>query len=245
MRRLLTEWPYIQFLTFAKSGAEVSDPKEENDLLEQLEHVAKLVGKQKIDALIMSIGGNDALFASGLKALTKDFAGGTDRDEVVADFLEAADKLPNKYRLIKDKIGNLGLNIGVVLITQYPRSLFEDKNGTPVKGCGIFDSSFDVGVSAADSAAISEMATRLNKEVRDAAKAHGWRLVDGIVEGFLGHGYCVTGQSFFRSAEDSCDMQGDFDGLMHPNENGQAVYARAIARILKEVLPKPDGPVFN
>ena len=89
------------------------------------------------------------------------------------------------------------------------------------------------------------MATLLNGEVRLAAEAHGWKLVDGIVEGFSGHGYCVTGQSFFRSAEDSCDMQGDFDGILHPNENGQAVYARAMARVSREVLPKPDGPIFN
>ena len=133
MRSLLTEWPYINFLTFAKSGAKISSSgKQENDLLEQLEHVAKVVGKQKIDALVMTIGGNDAGFATGLDALTKDFAGGADRDEVLSDFLVAIPKLRDElYPLINKKIRTLGLNIGTVLITEYPQSFFEDKNGNP------------------------------------------------------------------------------------------------------------------
>jgi len=89
------------------------------------------------------------------------------------------------------------------------------------------------------------MGNLLNAEVKLAANTHGWHLVDGISEKFAGHGYC-SGQSFYRFAAASCDTQGDFDGTMHPNEEGTAAYARVLARELRKVLPKPgQGPVHG
>ena len=79
------------------------------------------------------------------------------------------------------------------------------------------------------------MGQLLNDVIKDSASRFGWRYVDGIANAFNGHGYCAQ-QSYFRFAGVSCDMQGDFDGTMHPNEDGQRSYANEISRVLKEQL---------
>ncbi len=244
-KQLLTEWPYIAFLSFAKSGSVISSPEADNDILEQLEHVRRVVGNQRIDALHISAGGNDVGFSDVLKTMAGDFRG-SDAEKVLSHFMDKLLKLRDEgYPKIDAKIKELGLNIGQVLINEYPGSLFNDENDEPTKGCGVFDTSTFWSVSKRDAVAIRNMGNLLNAEVKLAANTHGWHLVDGISEKFAGHGYC-SGQSFYRFAAASCDTQGDFDGTMHPNEEGTAAYARVLARELRKVLPKPgQGPVHG
>jgi hypothetical protein len=242
-KELLAEWPYLVFLSFAKSGAEISTPQVDHDILEQLEQLRQLVGDKRIDALLISAGGNDVGFSTVLRKLGSDFED-ADLGDVLATYHGKLRGLGDRYGLINSKIAELGLNIGSILINEYPGSLFTDRNNDPAPGCGVFDTFNTVftqwGISDADAGAIALMGDLLNDEVARAARLHGWRLVTGIKERFAGHGYC-TDDSFWRFAEDSCDMQGDFDGMMHPNDKGTGAYARALVRALRDVLPKSDG----
>lgn len=239
-KSLLDEWPHLLFLSFAKSGATIanqegdehSDVLISNDVLGQLKHAKQVLGETRIDALLISVGGNDVGFGNGLKTMAKDFRS-NDGDKVKSDFRRRLSRLKsNGYPSIKNAIAHLKLNINRVFITEYPTALFENSNGDSEGGCGVFKSFHFWRVTKRDANSIRDMARTLNDTIAAAAKEHGWQLITGIAEGFRRHGYC-TNDSYFRGAEESCDRQGDFDGMMHPNEKGTAVYTRAIAGELR------------
>jgi len=103
----------------------------------------------------------------------------------------------------------------------------------------VFDSvSLDADVDIEDIRLIRETAGKLNVLLRKAADDHKWILIDGIASRFAGHGYCADISDepvdpFFWSAEQSFSIQGDINGIMHPNLDGHGVYARQIAAAIR------------
>jgi lysophospholipase L1-like esterase len=246
---LLKEYPYITFLSFAKSGARLSSCLEgqEHDLLEQLAEVKRAVGAHPIDALLVSIGGNDVGFATTLENLTKHggLLSGEPLESRKARILERIARLDTtSYPKVNRTIANLQLNVGAIVINEYPGSLFNNSRDSARSGCGVFKVAEGfagwLSVTMEEARMIDEMGDSLNATVARAARREGWRLVDGIDEAFAGHGYC-SNQSWFVSAENSCLTQGDFEGTMHPNAEATGVIAHAIARELRRVLPKPGA----
>ena len=251
---LLTEWPYIGFLTFAKSGSKLSSTEQPQDLLDQLAQVRSAVGAHKIDVLHMSIGGNDVGYAQTLKALITytglPTPGGLD---VPPDFTALLNTLENDlYPQINEKISSLGLNIGKVVINEYPNSLFNNENNRPSEGCGVFQGPNvnPLGgpavhpfftIHSGDANRIYQSGIKLNEAVKRAADSNRWHLVTGIAKKFEGRGYC-TSQSFWVSAEDSCDHQGDFEGVVHPNKEGTAAISHELAKAFRNFLPPPFPP---
>ena len=69
----------VTFLSFASSGAEIEtglfQPQRDFQDVGQIEEARRTVAGRRIDALLLSIGGNDVGFGPGLKALVKDFLG--------------------------------------------------------------------------------------------------------------------------------------------------------------------------
>jgi lysophospholipase L1-like esterase len=237
-RKLLDRWPYLVFLSFAKSGATVPD------IVEQLGKVKATVGNHKIDALLISAGGNDVGFSNVLEEMSGDFIDkGAER--AMSEFLRKIVTLREKeYPKLEKAIIGEKLNVSEVLINEYPGKLFNRANGQPDRGCGVFDTVRFWGVKKRDAVAMNAMGDLLNAEVKLLAGKHNWHFVGGISDQFSTHGYCSS-RSFYRSAEDSCDMQGDFQGTMHPNYQGTLVYARALERELRKVLPEPERPGFE
>ncbi|MGL4964956.1 MAG: hypothetical protein ACRC67_27265 [Inquilinus sp.] len=251
-RDLLSDWPYVTFLTFAKSGSRTREPgpptDESVDVREQLEKIDHLVEGHRIDALLITVGANDVGFADILEGL-----GGRDmsRGAAVTRFirnlltLRGEENPDDGYPAVAEQIETLGLNVSNVVITEYPGSLFNDQNNEPRDGCGLFE----LGTGSVDLYEIDEeeafsiwhMGRVLNEEVELAAERLGWHLVDGIDERFKGHGYC-SGQSYYVFAEDTCSRQGDFEGMLHPNGPGTSVIAEETARVLRQVLPAPPKP---
>lgn len=181
-------------------------------------------------------GGNDVGFGPGLKDLVKDFMG-QGQDATFAEINTKIAQLPQKYLRLAERIEDR-LNPRKVYITEYPTAFFDRSDGTPGGGCGIFDSSFELDISAEDGRRIRDAGRRLNAAVRQAADRHGWVFVDGIEAGFAGHGYC-SDNSFFVFAEDSCRQQGNFEGTMHPNAAGHAVYSRRLqAALARRLFPR-------
>lgn len=79
----------------------------------------------------------------------------------------------------------------------------------------------------------------LNGHAAAAASRHGWTMVGGISDRFLGHGYCVGANDqdhparFIQTAALSAEQQGPVTtiahrdktrGMLHPNVRGYAVY---------------------
>lgn len=239
-KKLLDDWPYVVFLTFAKSGSVISSRENDNDILEQLDSIKRVVGNYKIDALLVSAGGNDVGFADILGGMAKDFRGSTGQ-QVLSKFMQRLHTLSSQgYPSIANKIRDLRLNIGNVLINEYSGHPFNDRNGNPERGCEIFETARFWAVSKRDAVSMDRMGELLNDAVKTAAINNRWILVTGISSQFKRHGYC-SGQSFYVKASTSCDQQGDFDGTMHPNEVGTKIYALAIARELRRALSRTEN----
>lgn len=253
----------VTFLSYARSGAEIKagliGPRTKDgkpvdswiDNIGQIDEVKEAVGKQRIDALIISIGGNDIGFASRLEDLVAgdNFSNylffGTGDDTQNRERAKA--RVTEDLKLLESKFAELAtaleeLNVDRVFLTEYPTGLFDNQQKQPAEGCGIFKSNFDADITAADAQVIRDAAAALNRLLAKVAQTHGWVFVNGIAEEFAGHGYCTGRSTYFVSAEQSLAIQGDTDGVMHPNSSGHHVIAIQIGkalRILKSHQGKP------
>jgi len=63
--------------------------------------------------------------------------------------------------------------------------------------------------------------------IQQATTTHGWTYVDGIYNGFTNHGYCANDHYMVR-AQETFINEGRYQGLVHPNAKGYAVYAANI-----------------
>lgn len=81
---------------------------------------------------------------------------------------------------------------------------------------------------------------KLNSVVHHNANRFGWTSVDGIYEGFKGHGMCSNDPFMRGLLPETLLVQGDKNGAVHPNRRGHEVYRN---RILEAWLPKlyPGG----
>jgi hypothetical protein len=224
-------------------------------------------GERRIDALLVSGGGNDMGFGpiaascvfhqdcSG-NATVSHWVSGAGQVNLSTRFEHDASLLPGIYGQLADALDETGLNIAETYLTEYPDPtttndpddadgscdrMLEDTNGLP------FVEISDVETRWAREVVLS----RLNDEVAAATLAHDWNLVDGISSQFVGHGYCAPdGQRWIRRASESVTMQGPDDaakttGTLHPTAEGHRAFA---TRIIEEVspdlaiLPVDDGP---
>lgn len=210
----------------------------------QLEELRRTVGKQRIDALIISIGVNDAGFTGNLETMVKGdnaFLGsGNDtkvRKKVMGNIKTKLAQLKENFSALHEALSEF--NIAQVYITEYPTGIFDKmKNGRPVpsEGCEIFQSNFDMDITPRDAEDLKTAANWLNDTVRDAAKEHSWVYVGGIAEQFAGHGYCSGKNRLFRTASESLVLQGDTEGTMHPNIRGHQLIAQQISKEIRQRL---------
>jgi hypothetical protein len=214
-------------------------------MLRGILRIGSLGQLRPVGVLVMSIGGNDVGFSGTLSDMTTEkivigklWKTGATQKEIRASVETNLKNLPAKY----DKLGKIishKLKPKAVLIPEYPTALFDDRNGKPGAGCGLFDFTGPAGVSASDAAMIEDLGNQLNAVIRDAAKRNGWTVATGIAQEFKGHGYC-SGQSFFVFAEESCNCQDDLEGTMHPNRAGTALVAKRLQAALTAILDKLD-----
>lgn len=209
----------------------------------QLDQVDRTVGDRTIDALIISAGGNDVGFGDGLKELAfkiwKDPSSTvSETEESISKLVEdyenrQGDRVEAKYDRLADRIDSLEADVENVLITEYPIGLFDaEDDGAVGGGCGIFSA-----ITEDVARAVKGLGRQLNRAVEEGADRHGWTYVDGIVEGFEGHGYCRSSKNrYFVTASESWDKQGDPWGVMHPNAKGHGVYRDRILDALERTV---------
>lgn len=247
----------ITFLNFARSGASVDEgllePRPEDDWTElgQVEEAKRTIGERPIDALLISTGGNDIEFPDRLLDLVREDlpivgAGGLlgdeklNRQQVVQQTKERLRELPDKMDKLARAVASL--NARQVYLVEYPMAHFdtigEDGKVVASSACGIFD---DPGmeIDGRDAQVIKDSGQWLNDALRRAAHKHGWIFVDGIADAFAGHGLCSQ-EPYFVGAEESCKVQGDFQGTMHPNADGHAAYSKCIEETLSKYTVAPD-----
>lgn len=196
----------------------------------------------RIDALLLSVGANDSLFATIVNfCLTRQrceqrpFRGQPSLrvavDAAIAD-------LKRRYQLLDDAL-SAQIDRDRVVIVEY----FDPTVGTDGRFC-----SLPIGPALVDSREArwmhDEVLGPLNEAVHAAANEHGWRIVDGVDEAFAGHGICVRPQRevWVRTFEQSIFRQNlSHRGTLHPNQRGHRQTARLIHPVLADVLGVASG----
>jgi hypothetical protein len=246
----------VTFASFARSGATIrgsllSPQGGSGDFIGagQIEELRRAARGRPIDALLISIGGNDAGFSGVLKDLVKGVSfytllaspliGGRTVAEVKARLdqllgvnLPAGQKgeIEVDLETLHGAIDNLRRDTPVaeVYINGYPEDLFFVKAGANVRfsACGIFETAVGVfSISEDDAKVIKKAARIINDLLKRKADEFGWHFIP-LAPDFAGHGYCQGGKkAMWIQAEQSCREQGDFDGTRHPTYLAHSIAA--------------------
>ena len=256
----------VTYLSVACSGAEARHLMtdyyegivEVDDLVHppQIQQIKTILGVQpqpKIDALVVSIGGNDIGFGDIIASCTL----GTDYffwDECSEDEELHAEIATKMNSLAGTQIVNLGgafttpgtldrladavftLDYRGVYHTEYPDPL-RNANGVVCDEV-IFEDAIpgdgEIGhedLVWASSFVVGNLNAAINFGISQHDTIGRWRTVPGIANGFFFNGYCVDPHMVVRYDE-SQQTQADKFGSMHPNFLGQTVYAERIIEAL-------------
>ena len=184
---------------------------------------------RKPDAVLVSIGANDAHFAD---AVTKCL--GTGRcfkdDEFVKQVKNRLATLPAAYDRLDKTLDGLQIPGNKVFLTEY-------FNPTRNEDGEFDDCMAPLLVPSEWQWAERNVIEPLNEHVRKGVNdtGHGWNLVGGIADAYRTHGMCSTDWWVVQIPE-SIDWQGDHNGSFHPNVPGHVLYGRRIVDVVKPKL---------
>lgn len=230
----------------------------------------KETAKHNIDALVLSVGGNDAYFAPLLESLVReDFTEKRDQEDLTSFLAKKLGTLTaNGYPRIAGDLGTIKVSHG--LITTYPDPTYQcaDSNASnclcwgPISG-GLFGFIFTAAnkliTEAEAKLARNQIVSQLNATVQKAADKNNWMLLqfgaDGNPAGdFAAHGWCRerrygspygSSDAWFRDVEESMDYQGDLFGTMHPSWQGHQAYQKIIANAISQGIEMELKPTIQ
>lgn len=249
------DFTLVKWVSFARSGARIVEgllhPQEgPSDFIGagQVEECKRtLTFGEAVDALHISIGGNDAGFAGTLADLTQGqsfwaLVIGPAAPDLRAERLRAlyqalGEGLPAgqegtigiSFNVLKASLDDLSQSvpIGKVFLTGYPEDLFFIKgpNGrSRFSTCGIFETrSGLLSIDREEGVLIRKAAQTLNALIARKCREFGWTFVP-VAADFAGKGYCEG--SMWIDADETAQIQADQKGTMHPSRLGH--YAMAI-----------------
>jgi hypothetical protein len=254
-----------QFLHIACSGEKISELTGPGGQLD----TAAALAAGPIDALIISIGGNDIEFGSIVGACLAIPC----ESILLESFPGAAIDLAPRIAAINTAIRTLPVPVRHVFVTEYPdpsTTLFPP----PDNRCGIpfapniplagFDTLLPSSAEWAADIVIAPLTERYPAESPAPIRHHRggpmWHFVGGISTAFHGHGYCMglpnillplphmlLTNRMINTVADSLATQGDIKGTMHPNADGHRAAASVIAgaiiaNVPVEIIPTPVPP---
>ncbi|HEY3486250.1 MAG TPA: hypothetical protein VGK49_12750, partial [Ilumatobacteraceae bacterium] len=205
----------------------------------QMSQLADLLGSRRLDALMLSVGANDARFSDVVLACIE--TAHCERTNVRTEFESRAAGLPGRYARLASAIAELGVDPSDVHISEYFDPTI-DELGVVEMRCAVLGGLFDLLDDDEARWAATGVMGALNSAVSAASAAHGWTFVGGVASAFARHGYCSTDPWVVGIAESRL-AQGNTDGAFHPNLAGHAAYARALYASLRSslLLPAPVG----
>jgi hypothetical protein len=191
--------------------------------------------QRQVDALLISIGGNDLMFSEIITYCATSIFGCTGlhmaAQSPVTQAVQALATIGSKYVALFRAI-NATLSVRAVYLTENADATVGD-NG---EYCSIGGFPYGLRISSSDAAWVQQnLLTRLNTTERTVARTLGWVFIDGIADQFHGHGYCAS-DPWFVTYPESWRRQGDDEGTMHPNQRGHGVYAARIREIVGPAL---------
>ena len=217
----------------------------------QLDRIASFKSSQggQLDALYMSIGGNDIGFGSIIQdcLIFPDCSSGD--AGLLSQNLAA---LATTYNTLGTSIDqHFSGDVPPVFISEYPNPLDHGAGGLPCNGDDYnatadlifpgYDAILKNGVSLTEALWATTIPGQISQVMNAAAINNNWNVISSHTTAFLGHGVC-TSQPWFNLNSAALHRQGhdlggplDFSaGFMHPNDLGYAAYGNAIAAALRQ-----------
>jgi lysophospholipase L1-like esterase len=252
----------VKFLYLACSGASIvkgllgpyaginpSNP----DLPAQVTEAKRLVGDQKADAVLLSIGVNDLEFgavaffcaSSGKNGYCPDnkYKNGLTLSQWMAQQLK---ELPGRFDRLAEALKPLVAD-DRVFINEYPDLV----SMSPTELCklihfrpGYVYGDYEIKAKEIDWL-YHQFYLPLNAVIHEAAVKHGWTAIEPP-EAFHDHGYC-TNDTWIVTYKQSNERQGDGNGTLHPNLQGHNAITDAFYPIVSKALgllgrPRPGRP---
>jgi hypothetical protein len=193
-----------------QDSIEVGEPGSDPAQLEQMEAI---VGYRRVDALVLSVGGNDAGFfdiASRLVEADPQHDGSGYQAKLNQIWADA-----DAYRqdLVDDHLPDLeqqmhwgGRNIGQVFLTEYPDPTRDSSGGTATQILHDIADGYEIDFFELNEVRSRVMAP-LGQAMAKFAREESWCYVTDIASAFGTHGY----GDWFRTASDSVVLQGPLD----------------------------------
>jgi lysophospholipase L1-like esterase len=237
----------VTFISFACTGASIKQGllgvqnRKGHAVQPQLERVFAAVKRGTIDALIVSIGGNDLQFAKLVqKTILLRHA---ETDAQTAGILnKGLQNLPGDLGLVAERLRAPNqAAISAVFISEYPDIVRDETRDLCDHSVKLLDPLRQI--SEAESRwALNDVIIPLNGVIRERATNFGWNYVGRIMTEFGGdsesgiaHGFCADDKRWVNTFGDSRRFQGDTRGTVHPNREGHLWYAR---RLVEELKPR-------
>jgi hypothetical protein len=194
---------------------------------------------RRVDALVISIGGNDLKFSEIITFCATSIFECTGVHQSAQSPVAAAQQtlaaIGTRYVALFRAI-NERLNVAQVYLTENADATI----GVNGQYCAIGGFPYGLRISSTDVAWLQQnLLTKLNDTERAVSRTLGWVFIDGIADRFHGHGYCAP-DGWFVTYPESWRRQGDDEGTMHPNRQGHLVYAQRISAVVGAVLIRPS-----
>jgi len=255
----------VTFISFACTGAGITDGllgkqmRASIAVPPQIEKLRETLNGRNIDALLISVGGNDLGFADLVARCILDWNCSKDKG-ALKQFREGLDNLQSRYQALNAAI--VGLQPSTkVFITEYPdmvrnelgRLCHREPTGDLLWGMRTDETRW----------ASEQVITSLNTKVSEAARQHGWFYVGGVFERFHTHGFCAgDGVRWVRTFKEAEKVQGTdtkckassilsfgalrecliSSGSVHPSGGGHATYStRIIEELQRAGITRPPS----
>lgn len=212
----------------------------------QIYQMSRFARDREVDAVMLSIGANDARFASALVAcatavLTQCDTPGSEANAILDVTMP---NLPTRYAMVNNAFANVGIDPGKVHLMEYPDSTTDDDGEVCDSGfdiADIFNGTIYGSLNEDEWTFLrNELAIPLNDWGDVAASDYGWRRVGGIQNAFLTHGLCAT-DTWMTGLFASISVQGNHQGGFHPNITGHVFYADKLYESLAGAISPGEG----
>jgi lysophospholipase L1-like esterase len=234
--------------SFACSGASIErgvlgryrgpqPPPDPTDLLPaQIDDLARLGRTSRIDALAITVGGNDILFQHIVAACILGFGQCNLIDPIIVDRLRT---LRDRLETMAYAIDALPIAPDRIFLLEYPDPTHEAASRfCDRKPCG----DLLAGITRCEAQWASEcVLPKLNYELCRVAKHHRWNYVGNIAGSFADHGWCAR-KRWINTIGDSLKHQGHYRGGVHPTADGHATVARELAAAIDMKLQGTGPP---
>jgi lysophospholipase L1-like esterase len=243
----------------------IQPPPDDRPQPPQVERLGELAADHEIDAVLLSIGGNDLGFIRFVEFCILHTSCPTRRFDpepgepgplpALKDYVpQALDQLADRYVALNDALAEVVPPDRVIVVEYFdPTSAPAD---APPDIASDGDCRMFLGlITPAESRWAREQVLQpLNDQIHESAEEFGWQVVEGVDEEFAGHGLCAGRERYVTTARESVFGQGislgdslldrqayrellaSYKGTLHPNPAGHRATAELIAPVLADLV---------